>query len=82
MRASLLICKIAWLWLSLSSAALAQFTTVTGTVTDPNGLPYAFGMIASSIVASSTPVRLNFQSSAENGPSAMLAIETRLFLSA
>jgi len=34
---------------------LAQFTTVSGTVTDPNGLPYALGTIASSIVASGTP---------------------------
>jgi hypothetical protein len=29
----------------LSSLAWAQFTTVAGTVTDPNGLPYAFGTI-------------------------------------
>jgi len=35
--------------------ALAQFTTVSGTVTDPNGLPYAFGTIASVIVSSNTP---------------------------
>lgn len=48
--------KLIWLWLLLSSAALAQFTTVTGTVTDPNGLKYAFGTIASVIVSSSTPV--------------------------
>lgn len=47
--------KIAWLWLLCSCAALAQFTTVTGTVTDPNGLPYAFGTISSLIVATDTP---------------------------
>jgi len=35
--------------------ALAQFTTVSGTVTDPNGLPYAFGTIATKIVATGTP---------------------------
>jgi hypothetical protein len=40
----------------LLGSAAAQFTTVTGTVTDPNGLPYAFGTIASVIVASGTPV--------------------------
>lgn len=31
--------------LLVPAAALAQFTTVTGTVVDPNGLPYAFGTI-------------------------------------
>lgn len=36
--------------------AWAQFTTVSGTVTDPNGLPYSYGTIASRIVASGTPV--------------------------
>jgi hypothetical protein len=46
----------ALLFLGLCSTSWAQFTTVSGTVTDPNGLPYAFGTIASVIVSSSTPV--------------------------
>lgn len=44
------------LWLLCCSAAWGQFTTVSGTVTDANGVPYAFGTIASVIVSSSTPV--------------------------
>jgi hypothetical protein len=39
----------------LSGVTFAQFTTVTGTVTDPNGLPYAGGTIAPSLVISGTP---------------------------
>lgn len=38
-----------WLLL-LAGTALAQFTTVTGTVVDPNGLPYAFGTITPLLV--------------------------------
>lgn len=38
-----------------SSVAMAQFTTVTGTVVDPTGLPYANGTITPSLVCSSTP---------------------------
>lgn len=34
----------------LAELAAAQFTTVTGTVTDPNGLPYAFGTISAGLV--------------------------------
>ena len=45
-----------FLFLLVAGQLFAQFTTVSGTVTDPNGLPYAFGTIASTIVASSTPV--------------------------
>jgi hypothetical protein len=37
------------------SAALAQFTTVSGTVTDPNGLPYANGTISPALVISGSP---------------------------
>lgn len=43
------------LCLLLSAGALAQFTTVTGTVTDPNGLPYAFGTISPALVSSGSP---------------------------
>jgi hypothetical protein len=45
---------IAFLFL-LALPAAAQFTTVTGTVTDPNTLPYAFGTIVPTLVSSSTP---------------------------
>jgi hypothetical protein len=34
----------------LGTAAAAQFTTVTGTVVDPNGLPYANGTIVSVLI--------------------------------
>ena len=35
--------------------ALAQFTTVTGTVVDPNGVPYALGTITPLLVSAGTP---------------------------
>lgn len=35
--------------------ALAQFTTVTGTVIDPNGVPYALGTISPTLVSSASP---------------------------
>jgi hypothetical protein len=37
----------------LTNLAAAQFTTVSGTVTDPNGLPYANGTIVSVLILSS-----------------------------
>src|SRR5580700_3496542 len=46
-RAALLIGLLS---LGLSHLAFAQFTTVTGTVVDPNGIPYAFGTISPSLV--------------------------------
>jgi hypothetical protein len=39
----------------LLGSALAQFTTVTGTVIDPHGVPYALGTITPLIVSSGTP---------------------------
>lgn len=39
----------------LDLAAAAQFTTVSGTVTDPNGLPYANGTISATLNASASP---------------------------
>lgn len=46
-----------WLFLaSLTSLAAAQFTTVTGTVTDPNSIPYANGTITAALVTSATPI--------------------------
>lgn len=41
--------------LLMTGSALAQFTTVTGTVTDPNGLPYAGGTISAALVSSGSP---------------------------
>jgi len=43
-------------FLSLSSMAAAQFTTVSGTVTDPNSIPYAGGTITATLVISGTPI--------------------------
>jgi hypothetical protein len=39
----------------LTITAAAQFTLVTGTVTDANGVPYALGTIAPLLITSSTP---------------------------
>jgi len=41
--------------LILLGSAAAQFTLVTGTVTDPNGVPYALGTIVPTLVTSGTP---------------------------
>ena len=51
-RTAILLWAVAWLF---AGAAAGQFTAVSGTVTDPNGLPYSFGTIASTIVSSNTP---------------------------
>jgi hypothetical protein len=42
-------------FLFLAANAWAQFTTVSGTVTDPNGLPYANGTISAVLVSSGSP---------------------------
>lgn len=42
-------------FLPLTPLAAAQFTTVSGTVTDPNGLPYANGTITATLVISGSP---------------------------
>jgi hypothetical protein len=44
----------------LGQAAAAQFTTVTGTVVDPNSLPYAFGTIVPTLVTSASPTLNGF----------------------
>jgi len=41
--------------LFVPALSFAQFTTVTGTVIDPNGLPYAGGTIAPTLVTSASP---------------------------
>jgi hypothetical protein len=46
--------------LFLTATAWAQFTTVTGTVTDPNGLPYANGAITATLVTSASPTLNGF----------------------
>jgi len=49
--------KRAAAFLLLSGASLlAQFTLVSGTVKDPNNLPYAFGTISAQLASSSSPV--------------------------
>jgi hypothetical protein len=42
-------------FLPLTPLTAAQFTTVSGTVTDPNGLPYANGTIMATLVSSGSP---------------------------
>ena len=42
--------KLSFFILLLVGSAAAQFTTVSGTVTDPNGLPYAKGTITPTLV--------------------------------
>jgi hypothetical protein len=44
----------------LPAAALAQFTTVTATVIDPNGLPYAGGTVSAMLVVSASPTLNGF----------------------
>lgn len=52
MRRLALFC---FFFIACATFTLAQFTTVSGTVTDPNGLPYAYGTITPIIVSSGTP---------------------------
>jgi hypothetical protein len=42
-------------FIPLTELAAAQFTTVTGTVVDPNGIPYANGTISATLVTSASP---------------------------
>jgi len=44
----------------ITNLAAAQFTTVTGTVIDPNGLPYAFGTISATLITSASPTLNGF----------------------
>jgi len=50
-----MIRRIALSVLLLLGSAAAQFTTVSGTVTDPNGVPYAYGTIAATLISSGSP---------------------------
>jgi trimeric autotransporter adhesin len=47
-------------FIPLTELAAAQFTTVTGTVTDPNGLPYANGTISAILITSASPTLNGF----------------------
>src|SRR5271166_2198144 len=49
-------------FLFLSTSALAQFTVVTGTVTDPNGVPYANGTVSAQLITAGVTPTLNGQS--------------------
>jgi len=62
----ILICVLA-----LLGSAAAQFTTVTGTVTDPNGLPYAFGTISPALVSSGSPTLNGFAYSPPTQPTGL-----------
>jgi hypothetical protein len=42
-------------FLDLDLAAAAQFTTVTGTVSDPSGIPYANGTITATLITGASP---------------------------
>jgi hypothetical protein len=44
----------------ITNLVAAQFTIVTGTVTDPNGLPYANGTISALLVTSASPTLSGF----------------------
>src|ERR1051326_4083934 len=48
--------------------AVAQFTTVTGTVVDPNGIPYSSGTIVPTLVSSSSPTLNGLPYSPPAGP--------------
>jgi hypothetical protein len=54
-----------------ASAALGQFTTVTGTITDPNGLAYAFGTISPALVSSASPTLNGFAYTPPNLPTGL-----------
>jgi len=47
--------KIALFFILSALPALAQFTTVTGTVLDPHSVPYALGTITPTLVSNGTP---------------------------
>lgn len=59
-----------WLF-CLSITAAAQFTTVTGTVTDPNSLPYANGTITATLVTTATPTLGGLPYTPPSGPTGL-----------
>ena len=58
-----------WLFLLAAAAApaAAQITTVTGTVTDPHGVPYAGGTIKAQLSAPGATVTVNNQGQCSSG---------------
>jgi hypothetical protein len=72
---------IRWAWLLLFFAlpAWAQFTLVSGTVTDPNGLPYAYGTITPALTSSGTPTLNGLPYSPPNSPVGLNASGTFQF---
>lgn len=48
--------------------AFAQFTTVTGTVIDPNGIPYSNGTLVPTLVSSASPTLNGFAYTPPAGP--------------
>jgi hypothetical protein len=54
-----------------STLAAAQFTTVTATVVDPNGLPYAGGTVSATLVASASPTLNGFAYSPPTQPTGL-----------
>ena len=51
---------IAFLFALIALPAAAQnFTVVTGTVTDPNGLPYSYASVSAVLVGVNPPVTIN-----------------------
>jgi hypothetical protein len=57
--------------LFVPALSFAQFTTVTGTVTDPNGLAYANGTIVATLVTSASPTLNGLAYSPPSGPSGL-----------
>jgi hypothetical protein len=55
----------------LTGAAAAQFTTVSGTVTDPNGVPYANGTIAAILSTTASPTLGGFPYSPPTQPAGL-----------
>ncbi len=63
-----------WLLLAcLTSLASAQFTTVSGTVIDPNGLPYANGTITALLNTTASPTLSGFPYSPPTQPTGLNA---------
>lgn len=67
---------VAFALLLLSSLAGAQFTTVTGTVVDPNGAPYANGTITAALVLSGVTPTINGGSFTMTGSAGLSGVAT------
>ncbi len=65
--------RLSLLVLLLAPFAAAQFTLVTGTVVDPNGVPYALGTITAQLVTAGVTPTINGNSFAMTGSSGLSA---------